>query len=143
MGQQRLRSDNPSPNPTGNRQLVSDTRTPPRVKDGVCFVILFGNNLLKLNNCEDSGKRTPEEKCTFLSPRIRLFLRVNMYNVVHNAHCILRLSARSFSYMVQQDYTFSPLGLGIEPYQRRNFVLVTDVFFLRMHSLSLTRRMST
>jgi len=25
--------------------------------------------------------------------------------------------------MVQQDYAFSPLGLGIEPYQRRNFVL--------------------
>jgi len=47
-----------------------------------------------------------------------------MYNVVHNAHCILRLSARSFSYMVQQDYAFSPLGLGIEPYQRRNFVLI-------------------
>jgi len=26
--------------------------------------------------------------------------------------------------MVQQDYAFSPLGLGIEPYQRRNFVLL-------------------
>ena len=64
-----------------------------------------------------------------------------MYNVVHNAHCILCLSARSFSYMVQQDDAFSPLGLGIEPYQRRNFVLLQlYAMLLQLAKLSAGRR---